>query len=252
MKYLAFIIVAIFAAVGSAAAQEEYRNGKSEPKTIALNDSLSVLLRPILRGEYDARKEAAAHLRGKPQRMISGEEAKEMLRGRIEFTEEKKGEYGNWIPGSMAIIFNDGTKRELDILGDSWDDLTFWRYYPELDVVILEDGNDGGDGGRPIDLNDSGNIGHVGDPHDSAASPDKRYQISGYTAGGAVDGNYWFIERWNAARKRYELIGDFAAMRSHIVYLGDWIWIDNDTVSAMLNTGEGHEPFEMTIIEKQP
>ncbi len=50
---------------------------------IPLDDSFSIRLREIPREEYTARREEAAHLQPEPYKMVTGDQARSMLAGRV-------------------------------------------------------------------------------------------------------------------------------------------------------------------------
>lgn len=196
-----------------------------ETKHVRLNDSLSMTVRQITQEEYTIRAEAAAYLRHKPHEVIRDyAQAREMLGDRLKMVQTGDEENHR----ELEIAFNDGTKLRLNYGGAKVDDY-FLAYYPELNIVILEE--EAG-GGYAIDFNDSSkNSDHIGNPGNRCPSPDRKLRINGYYPGGAADGPVWFIEKQNDADGRYALLGEWTGESIwEYYYASDWAWTDNTTV----------------------
>jgi len=108
-------------------------------------------------------------------------------------------------------------------LGWNKENNNFLAYYPDVGVLILEHE---AIGEYPVDLNDSANE-HVGNPKYHAISPDRQFRINGYYPGGAVDGMFYWLEKWNKSKKKYEFIGYFNDEYSIFDNSQDWFWTGN-------------------------
>jgi hypothetical protein len=97
-----------------------------EVKEIKLSDSLSVKLRQITREEYETRKQASAHLRHKPYKVVKDlKEAQKMLGKWLKvFDMKEEGAESGW--REYEITFKDGTKEHLDA------DYSFIAYFPQF------------------------------------------------------------------------------------------------------------------------
>jgi hypothetical protein len=245
------IILILFAWTINAIAQEtdEYGNGETfDIKEIALNDAYFVKLKQISENEYTVRKKESEHLRHEPYKATTDiVEARKMLGKNVKsfevYNEEQDNRYN-----VVEITFKDGVKKRFD--WRSLDEYGFIAYYPELKVLIL---NHEADGDHPIDLNDSANE-HVGNPHYHALSPDKQLRINGYYPGGAWDGVWYFLEKWNPKKKKYEFINYLSEETGEnyvfsFLFAGDWFWTSNSKVFFRIITSYGGY-YEMEIIEK--
>ncbi len=217
------------------------KNEERDPETkhIEVSGDVSIISRQIPRSQYITSMWETSHLRSKPYTVIKDcDQAAKMLRGRVKYIADNNLEGEEWRQAGVEIKYKDGTKRRLDFGGNSLKDY-FIEYYPQLDVVILE--NEAG-GDYPIDLRDSSNENYVGNPSYRATSPDGNLRINGYYPGGAYDTDLWFIEKWNVAKKKYEYIGDLPFSYAH-----GWFWVDNSTALFILSGGEENY-YEMRVL----
>lgn len=245
MKILKTIFILLVATTATAAkAQEMHERDaeSSEVSEIGLNDSHSIRLGQISQNEYVAGEQQSARLRQKPYKAVRDiDKAWRMLGNRIKTIEVHEDDCKYSI---LEITFKDGVRKRLNWCGDEWGKFCFIAYYPKLGVLVLRNEVEGE---YPIDLNDSANERHVGNPDYHVVSPDRQWRITGYEPGGAVDGTTYFIERWNRPKKKYEFAGYL-----NYPYAGNWFWTDNDTVLFCDNiwSEEFHVFYELKIITK--
>lgn len=199
-----------------------------------LNDTLSVRLTQIPRSEYIVSGWTAPHER--TYRVIRNfADAKDMLDKKLKPL-QKYNESGEPLWMQTEIIYNDGTKKILDWGCDFNSGLdAYFAYYPELDILIVE--NEAA-GDEVIDFNDSSSV-YVGDPGQTATSPDGQWRITGYYPGGAADTSEWWMETWNPTLGKYERFMNFEEYCDHHTntlhsfaiprYINGWFWVDERT-----------------------
>lgn len=212
-----------------------------------LNDSCTVRVRHIPKSEYFIRKWESAHLQNKPYKAIKDiPQARKALSKYVKEISEQDAE--GYISTSLEIKFKDGTKQIRE--GYNWE-YSFVAYYPEIQILVL---NNEADGYEPIDMNDSTNKERVGNPYYYSESPDRQLRIAGYYPGGAADGMYYFIERWNKSKKKYELIADLDFTNKngtfYFTYTTGWLWSVTGKALFKIHLGHDHNYYEMEVIAK--
>ena len=148
----------------------------------------------------------------KPYREIADiAKAKKLLKKRIKGIKIEEEYYEQ-----LEVTYKGRVKKVLNVIWLGWnkENSNFLAYYPDVGVLILEHE---AIGEYPVDLNDSANE-HVGNPKYHATSPDGQFRINGYYPGGAVDGMFYWLEKWNKSTKKYEFNGRnvFAIQKNRI------------------------------------
>lgn len=211
-------------------------------KRIRLNDSCSVNIKRIPRSEYIVRRWEMAHQQQKPYKKITDiGQARKMLGKRVTEIEIQEEDY---TLRALEILFKDGVKKRFG--GYIWE-YSFMAYYPEIDVLVLEEEADG-DG--VIDLNDSNKY-PVGNPSYDKVSPNGQWRLTGLYPGGAADGNEYYIEKWNPSKKRYEYIDtlmDTINSSFNFSYTEQWCWSAGGKALYINNSWNRPEYYEMEII----
>ena len=204
---------------------------------IELNDNYSIRLRRIRPSEYVIRKWESEQLKHKPYKEISDlKEAQKMLGKKMKIFEIQEDE---WKHIEIEITFNDGVKKRLD------SEHVFWKYYPELKVLVFEGGH-GSD--VPYDLNDSNDGERAGNPYYHVVSPDKQLRINGFHDG--QDGVVYFLEKWNSKGKRYKFVAFLTVENSIFYYSHDWFWSNNSKAFFKHSWGDYGSCYEMEVIVK--
>lgn len=215
---------------------EKNEDYNTAAKEIKLNDNYSATLRQIPRSEYIIRKWESPHQQHPPYKAVTDScKAKEMLRKQVKEIEVQEDGYTR---PALEITFKDGIKKKLDWF--KWD-YSFIAYYPEVSILVL---NDEAGGDYSLDLNDSINE-RVGNPRYYAIAPDKELRIAGLYPGGAADGMEYFLEAWNASKRKYEYVESLS-----FPYSEGWFWRNNSKVLFIDNSGGSDYCYEMEIIKK--
>ena len=181
----------------------------SEVIEFALNEHYSIRIRQISEREFTARKEASENLRHQNNYKVITDirEARESLENRIRGVEIE----GYGTIKYLEVTHNDGVTRTHHVIWLGWNDEyyqnNFIAYFPEVSILIVE--HEAG-GEFPIDFNDSEkNSWSAGNPFFHNPSPNKQWRINGHSPGGAWEGDYHFLEKWNPERRRFEFVSDF-------------------------------------------
>lgn len=196
-----------------------------------LNDTISLRFTQIPQSEYIVSRWTAP--RERTYKVIKDfAKINKLLGKKLKKIEICDPESGEPLYHGTELTYNDGTKRVLDWLYDfeSYPD-AFIAYYPELEILIVES-EAGGD--EIIDFNDSASRYDIGNPGQTATSPDGRWRVTGYYPGGACDTNEWWLERWNPALNKYERCSNYDEHQAEghysLRYVDGWFWADDRTV----------------------
>lgn len=214
---------------------EKNEDFKPEGITKDIDHAISIRLTLIPQSEYVIGKWTAPLSRSY-EAITDFAEARKFLGEKMKPIQKHDPETGELISTVIEITYNDGTTKMLDWLYDfeTYPD-AFYAYYPELDILIFE-AEAGGD--EIIDFNHSSSNHDIGNPAQTATSPDGEWRVTGYYPGGAADTDEWWLERWNPSLNKYEMALDFK--NNYRVseeptfkmpeYIDGWFWMDDRTV----------------------
>lgn len=214
---------------------EKNENFKPEGNIKEVDDRLSVRLTQIPQSDYVIAKWRAPTNRSY-KAITDFDQARKFLGEKMKPLQKHDPETGELLSTEIEITYKDGATKILDWLYDfeTYPE-AFYAYYPELDVLVFE-AEAGGD--EIIDFNDSSPGRDIGNPAQTATSPDGEWRVTGYYPGGAADTDEWWLERWNPLLEKYEMSLDFknnyrvgekpAFMMPE--YINGWLWVDDRTV----------------------
>lgn len=221
--------------------------------TKELSQTISVRLTRIPQSEYIIGKWTSPPNRSY-EAITDFAHAREFLGEKMKPVLTVDPETGEPLSAMVEITYNDGTTKTIDWLYDfeNYPD-AFYAYYPELDLLIFE-GEAGGD--EIIDFNDSSSGREVGNPAQTATSPDGEWRVTGYYPGGAADTDEWWLERCNPSNEKYEMALDFknnyrvgeAPTFRMPEYINGWFWVDDRTVFFKSQFAKGNY-YRLELIE---
>ena len=203
-----------------------------------------IQLREISRNEFTTRRRESHSLQHRPnhKRITESAELQQLLGDRVRGV----GEFRYWYD-SLEITCNNSTTKVHNMPWGGWNDLI---YYPELGLLIVPDPFRD-TFGVVIDLNNSEREWReLGFPEFHNLSPDKQWRLNGRH--GKFGFNYYFLEKWNSRRRRFEFFGNFDSLNppdfDGTFWALECFWVGNSTL--LLSSAQGF--FEIEIIDGIP
>ena len=206
---------------------DEYIN--PEIVEFALNESYSIRIRQISEREFNARKNESEHLRHHNNYKVIRDidEARKLLEDRIRGVKiEERSSHSLF----LEVCHNDGVTKTHSVIWNGWHSEyylnNFIAYFPEVGILIVKHE---ADGEFLIDFNDSEKDGwHIGNPIFRNPSPNKQWRINGHSPGGAWAWDYYFLEKWNPQKGRFEFISNFSPNSSDealVITSEEWFFL---------------------------
>ena len=227
----------------------------SEIIQFPLNELYSIRIKKISQDEFTTRRRESRHLQHRPNYQVirDNAEVRKLLGDRVRAVGEKMGgmeygferidgswDYGFWYNG-IDITYSNGVTKAHNI---SWN----WNlisYYPELGILSVSCFFILRDFPLLIYLNNSEKSWQqIGHPNFHNLSPDRQWRLNG--SYGKFGFNFYFLEKWNPARRRFEFAGNLYDIPD-ISFASDCFWVGNSTL--LLQSLQGR--FEIEIIANE-